>query len=60
MSLWGLVIPAAIKGDNAVVPNKADSNIPSDQVSEQLLDTLSWTGKWTDSDEEQLCDLGGG
>lgn len=35
----------------------SDSDVPSVWISELFSDTLSWTGKWTDSDEEQMCDL---
>lgn len=63
----------AIKGDNVVVSIKAsaksnyllakecstisNSDIPSDGLSELFSDTLSWTGKWSDIDEEQMCDI---
>lgn len=69
----GEVIPVAIKGDNVVVPIKAsskrnylpteecstisNSSISSDGISELFSDNLSWTGNWSDSEEEQECDL---
>ena len=36
----------------------SDSDISSDRLSGLFSDNLSWTGKWGDSEEEQLCDLG--
>lgn len=69
----GAVIPVASKGDKVALPADvsskrnlipaeecstiSDLDIPSDQISELFSDTLSWTGKWSDSEEEQLCDL---